>query len=449
MRKILKLNHVPIWNLTDLQREFSPLAAYEVIQDFCYFARVHCAPLPLHLRSEKNGKSTPAVYLKKEFWLDILTRRDWPDAKSATECMTYFVQKRLEEASGILFQKEVDPSQSDDKKAQIKHIRAQIEQETCDAMLTKKLEHICKSGGFQATPEDSRKAVMLLAICEIAEVNPLTQTFQQTQSSATEHKEPDAFLYEKNAVLVAAEEPYRFWYHDDDTIPEGQRIRTVRIKSQPGANPYTVVKIELYNKKTRECLQKITLTPDEYCYCNALEGSIVCILPNVDIGRDLCLFRKNSSRADYEIVPRNGAPWNLKHGNISCVAVAEREADFLLLADGKVNTAFYKPAKDYLIQLQFDMIMGNAVEILFTQKGYSVLLEDGTVLTNGKAETKKRVRLRGNHRTKASAEDIREVALSADGSAAVALQKKGAPLVCFDHQGFRARQADGTTIVDF
>lgn len=442
MRKILKLNHVPIWNLPDLQREFSPLAAYEVIQDFCYFARVHCVPLPLHLQNGKNGKATPAVYLKKEFWLDILTRRDWPETKSAAECMTYFVQKCYEEASGIPSKKGGELAQGDD-------IKAQIEQETCDAMLTKKLEHICKSGGFQNNPEDSRKAVMLLAICELAEVNPLTQTFQQMQVSSAERKEPDAFLYEKNAALVAAEEPYQFWYHDDDTIPEGKRIRTVCVKSQPGTNPYTVVKIELYSKKTKECVQKITLAPDEYCYCNALEGSIVCILPNVDIGRDLCLFRKNSSRADYEIVPRNGAPWNLKHGNISCVAVAEREADFLLLADGKVNTAFYKPAKDYLIQLQFDMIMGNAVEILFTQKGCSVLLEDGTVLTNGKAEAEKRVRLRGNHRAKASAEDIREVALSADGSAAVALRKKGAPLVCFNHQGFRARQADGTTIVDF
>lgn len=442
MRKILKLNHVPIWNLSDLQREFSPLAAYEVIQDFCYFARVHCVPLPIHLQNGKNGNPTPAVYLKKDFWLDILTRRDWPDAKSATQCMTYFVQKCYEEASGSL-SKGGESAQGD-------NIKAQIEQETSAAMLTKKLEHIRKSGGFQNNPEGSRKAVMLLAICELAEVNPLTQTFQQTQSaSAAKCKEPDAFLYEKNAALVASEEPYRFWYHDDDAIPEGKRIRTVCVKSQPGANPYTVVKIELYSKKTGECVQKITLAPDEYCYCNALEGSIVCFLPNVDIGRDLCLFRKNASRADYEVVPRNGAPWNLKHGSISCVAAAEQETDFLLLADGKVNTAFYKPAKDYIVQLQFDMIMGNAVEILLTRKGCSVLLEDGTVLTNGKPEAKKRVRLRSNHRVKASTADIREVALSEDGSAVVALRKKGAPCVYFDHQGFQAKQADGTTIVDF
>lgn len=102
MKKILKLNNVPIWNLTDMQREFSPLAAYAVLQDFCDFAQVHCVPLPtcLETKAAEKIERYQAQYLKKEFWLNIPTRCNWPSATSAMDCIQHFAKECYNAATG-------------------------------------------------------------------------------------------------------------------------------------------------------------------------------------------------------------------------------------------------------------------------------------------------------------------------------------------------------------
>lgn len=280
----------------------------------------------------------------------------------------------------------------------------------------------------------------MLAICEIAEMNALTQTFAQPvadNSNKVIDTTPTDFLHEKNAPLATAKEPYRFWYYEEHSLPEDARIRTVCIKAQPTSNQYAVVTIELYSPKTHQCVQRITLKPNEYRYCNVIAGKIVTFLPDASISRDLCLIRKDLTKSAYDVVRPGEETWQLKEDHICRVAVRSRDAGFLLLKDGKVNSAFYTPARDYMVQLQFDMVMANVVDIAVTSKGHSQLLEDGTVVTNGIVEKEKCVRLHPEQQWKTSTRGVTELVLSEDRSALVALREKDAPRICFNRDGFR------------
>lgn len=447
MKKILKLNNVPIWNLIELQREFSPLAAYETLQAFCLFANAHCVPLPLRLKREENGhlQYYQAKYLKKEFWMNILTRQEWPKADSAVGSMNCFIQECYDAETG-------GPAQEGTTAVQGEEIKEKLQREIDDASITEKMYHICQSGELGNSPEDIRKAVILLAICEIAEVNAMTQVFRSVQHerSVGEPAVPKEFFYDKNAPLIAAEEAYRFWYHDDDILKDGSRIQTVCIKAQPSTNQYAVVKIELYSPKTGKCVQRITLKKGEYRYCNVSEGKIIQFLPNASISNDLCLVRRDASKADYEVISQGGESWNLKQGNISCIAAGSQDTGFLVLSEGKVMTAFYKPAKDYMVQLQFDMIMMNVVEIGLSQQGYTLLLEDGTVISNGKSKKEQRVCLRSNRLPVLEAADksVSEIVLSESGRTLVALCEKKPPRICFDSRDFHIKTEDGVILVE-
>lgn len=113
-------------------------------------------------------------------------------------------------------------------------------------------------------------------------------------------------------------------------------------------------------------------------------------------------------------------------------------------------TAFYKPAKDYMVQLQFDMIMMNVVEIGLSQQGYTLLLEDGTVISNGKSKKEQRVCLRSNRLPVLEAADksVSEIVLSESGRTLVALCEKKPPRICFDSRDFHIKTEDGVILVE-
>ncbi len=454
MRRVLKLNNIPIWNLMDLQREFSPMAVYDRLQDFCSFARIHCVPLPQVLEGKDPPGLYTAKYFTKSFWYSILTRQEWPeDVASPEECVDTLLHPVYEQELGG---NEENALQAEEEKQ--KFLR-----ERMDAAISEKLKHIVESAGFTSNARDIRKAVILLAICQLAEVNPLKQSFRsaqpsevpalvktaapssQARSKAQSQPNPQMvitdFPFEKTAVLAAAEEPYRYWYHEEPEPQNGSIIHTVCIKAQPGSQSSQVVSIALFSQSTGQCIQEITLQKGEFRYCNVSSGKIIGFLPDAAVCTDLCLTRDSYIADYYTVAPRDTDSWKLNQKGITMVAVGSQQNGFLFLMDGKVSTAFYKPAKDYMVQLQFDMIMTPVVEIQVTADGSRLLLEDGTVLYNGRKEKNRCVTLSGSRISLKALDDpsVSQIVLSEERDALVIFRENQQPQVCYDSTKFKLK----------
>lgn len=455
MRRVLKLNNIPIWNLMDLQREFSPMAAYDQLRDFCGFAKIHCVPLPQVLEGMDPPGLYVAKYFTKAFWYGILTRQDWPEeVKSPEDCLDVLIRPFYEQEIGGKDSADAVQAEAEQQK---------LSRERNDAAISEKLTHIVQSAGLTNEAGDIRKAVTLLAICQLAEVNALKQSFhtlQREEKNEPVQKEmpksaprevsasqPETrqtitdFPFEKTAVLAASAEPYRYWYHEAEEPQQGARIHTVCIKAQPGSRPDQVVQIALFSPTTGRCVQEITLKKGEFRYCNVSSGKIIGFLPDGTVSTDLCLLRDSYASDYYTVVPKDADAWKLNQKGITMAAAGSQLDGFLLLMDGKVSTVFYKPAKDYMVQLQFDMIMTNVVEIQITSDGSRLLLEDGTVLCNGRKEKNRCVTLAGN-RTPLKALDAPEVSqlvLSEERNALVIFGEDRQPQVCYDSTLFKLK----------
>lgn len=450
MRHILKLNDIPIWNLTDLQREFSPMAAYERLPDFCDFARVHCIPLPQVLVSRENGKLYAAKYFTKSFWYSILTRQDWPEEVTSPEAC-------LDELVRPLFEQEIGGGDENNAE-QGEEERLRLSRERTDAAISEKLTYIVASASLSGNAGDIRKAVTLLAICQIAEVNPLHQSFRAVEpdSDTPVPEEAEAapnsdgaqsggepliteFPFEKTAVLAASAEPYCYWYHDEEEPQQGSPIRTVCVKAQPGARPDHLVRIALFSPTTGACVQEITLKKGEFRYCNVSSGRIIGFLPDGTVSSDLAVVRDSYAEKYYTVIPRDADTWKLNQQGITMAATASQQDGFLLLMDGKVSTAFYKPARDYMVQLQFDMVMMPVVELQVTTDGCRLLLEDGTVLCQGRKEPRRCVTLAENRSPLNALNDpaVSQLVLSEKQDALVIFWEDRQAQVCFDGADFQ------------
>lgn len=450
MRHILKLNDIPIWNLVDLQREFSPMAAYERLPDFCDFARVHCVPLPQVLVSGENGSLYVAKYFTKSFWYSILTRQEWPEGSTSPEaCLDELVRPLFEQELGG---KDVDMATQGQEELQ------RLSQERTDAAISEKLTYIVTSAGLSGNAGDIRKTVTLLAICQLAEVNPLHQSFRAVEpdrdtpvpeeaKTAPDSDEAQAgsgpliteFPFERTAVLAASPEPYCYWYHEEEEPQQGAPIRTVCVKAQPGAHPGQLVRIALFSPATGACVQELTLKKGEFRYCNVSSGRIIGFLPDGAVSSELSLVRTSYAERYYTVIPRDADAWRLNQQGITMAAAGSGQDGFLLLMDGKVSTAFYKPARDYMVQLQFDMVMMPVVEVQITPDGCRLLLEDGTVLRHGRKEKGRRVTLADNRRPLEALHGptVTQLVLSEAGDALAVFREDRQTQVCYDGAGFR------------
>ena len=458
MRRVLKLNNIPIWNLVDLQREFSPMAAYDQLQEFCSFAGVHCVPLPQVLVNAENAELYAAKYVTKQFWFSILTRQNWPeDAASPEDCMDKLLRP--------LYEQEIGGREGADA-VQGKTEQQRLLREFTDAAVSEKLKHIVKSAGLTNDAGDIRQAVTLLAICQLAEVNPLKQSFRALQpeksAAAPEQKKsprPQSrlqnqskpqvefrqtvteFPFEKTAALAASGEPYCYWYHEEAEPRKGERIHTVCIKAQPGSRSDQVVRIALFSPTTGKCVQEITLKKGEFRYCNVSAGKIIGFLPDGAVSTDLCLLRDSYAADHYTVIPKDADAWKLNQRGITMAAAGTQQDGFLLLMDGKVSTAFYKPARDYMVQLQFDMIMMPVAELQLTADGCRLLLEDGTVVYNGKKEKNRCVTLSGSRAPLKALDDpaVSQLVLSEERDALVIFREDRQPQVCYDSTRFKLK----------
>ncbi|MBE6728110.1 MAG: hypothetical protein E7562_05645 [Ruminococcaceae bacterium] len=394
MRKILKLNDVSILNFVDLQKNFSPLDVYAQLPAFETFALVHCVPLVLQFAVDFDGEKIkkPAEYISKEFWYGIIKCRTFPQkCKSVKEGLNFFLEQKADEVVGI--DRTYDYKE---KWASINEklgkVMSEINEELEVARIDEKIAFISKSVSLDKTPESLLKVLVLLAICELSEVDATKQSFKENRIEQVKEEginnEISLFPYEKNAPLKASKTPYKFWYYGGNALENGGEISTVKIEAGACANSYYTVNIELYSDEDESLVQTLSLKPGESCYCNVVSGKIVKILPGISLSDDLCLIKRRNAVSDIKVLSKDSQEWVLNFENIACFSAGSKEQGFLLVQNGRIISNFYKPAEDYMTKLKLDMINKPVVEVKVTDNGYVILTQDGKVIfeKGGKAE---------------------------------------------------------------
>lgn len=368
MKSRLRLNNTPIWHLIDLQKAFSPLELYEQLPEFLQFATVHCKILESKLKNE-NG-TYKAVYITKEFWLDILNCKQWPKEHSAS-CLQFFLTSLLE--------KENEGIAQEDKRQEIKKA---VEAEAYDAQLEKKLNHICTDGKLLAS---SPKAIMLLAICEIAEVDARAYHFVPADGSKVVsygQKQPVLFP-QQDEVVYAPNTNYCFYYHDEETLAADARIRTVTIKAKPSTkgnqNKYNQLVIELYSQKENRCVQTVNLKPGTFRRCNVANGRIIKFLPDIGVERGCFLYRKELSSSELTVKAENRTE-KLSLDGLTTFAPLSAQDGCLLVCDGRINTAKCNVALDWTKTMKLQTSL-KVVELAWAGRSLCALTETGNVYT--------------------------------------------------------------------
>lgn len=439
--KRLRINHVPVLNFLDLRSMFSPLALYQELETFEAFAAVHCVPLPLQLFSPERGVRYNAECLSKAFWHGLLRRVEWPeDGGSLAECLVPLLNQELDRLSG-------------GDRTERESLEEQLEEELADAALLEKLDFIMESARAGA-----RQAILLLAICELAEVDPRKTAAMDWRRAegdcgapAAAPAEAGSFPYEGTVCLTAGSQTYRYWCYDRETLEPGAEIRTVRLEGKACGNQYAMVRIELYGETSGACIQRLTLNSGEFRYCTACRDRIIHFLPDISVSDSLCLSRSDWRSADIQVAPKDGEPWTLNGERVTSFSAGSKNAGFLLVQDGRVNTGFYREAQDYMTRLQLEMLILPVVEARVCEEGYELLLSDGTTATNLPAGSRTGVpalesrpplpELRGMS-------GVEELALSETGqSAALLMAPGGKSRVFFSGAGKAFHMEDGRTAV--
>lgn len=406
----LRINGIPVLNVLDLKNLFSPLALYQELNTFEGFAAVHCVPLPLQLICQESGLRYNAECLTKAFWHRLLCRIDWPN-ETQFECLKSVLNQELDLlAEGNQEERTVFANR--------------LEKELTDAALAEKIDWIMASA-----ETDTRQTMVLLAICELAEIDPRKTAISdwrrpETASSAPTEKPSVAelFPYEGAAYLTAGSHVYKYWCYDSEKLKPGDTIQTVRLEARECDNQYAVVRIELYSEATGKCIQSLTLNSSEFRYCTVCGGRIVCFLPDISVSDDLCLSRSDYRNVDIQVRPRNGEAWTLNAEHVSCFSAGNKDTGFLLVQNGRVNTSFYKAAQDYITRLQLEMLMMPVVEVHVWEDGYELLLENGTTVTNLPSGSRDGVLTLGSSLPLLTGHSgLREVALSQSGQSAAFL----------------------------
>lgn len=392
----LKINGVPILNFMDLKRHFDPMDIYWHLEAFCGFAEVHCLPLSTLLTNKETATKYVAQYLTKEFWLKTI--------RSSNHYIDLSVKNQFDMIREDIFKDMIDPDDDEEDIAEaVKDFKREIE----DADIYDKLTHISRLLGEQ---EALKKTISLLAICELAEIEPdqvdVSLWNEELRISGAVHKSENStyishtgqraavsgnvdygsditsFTYDQDVYLTTGAYVYKYWYHDEDLLVDGKCIKTVRIIAKSGSNRYASVKIELYSSKTKSLVQTVILKKDEYRYCNVSDGKIIKFLPILSISDELCVMRGELENPNLLIQARNAEAWPLNIDQVSSFVACEKGHGFLMVQNGKINAQFFKPAEDYFYKLRLEMVPLPVVEILVHEDRYFLLMEDGSVFTN-------------------------------------------------------------------
>lgn len=399
---ILKINGHAVLNFLDLQEHFSPWAIWEQQEAYASFVRVHSLPLTVW-QVRENGVLQPLQYAGKEFWMDLLEKNlcgaAFPAGRDASECLDALLRGKYkdellkENASGLL------------------------EQERLAQRIDEKLRYIMSGARLKETPEDIKTAILLLAICQLAEMDAEKQDFQRwtetlqsdttkTASGEKEEKSQDHsvsgtasrtetaaaeqdindFPQADRVALKARTQPYCYWYHTEDRLT-GKKIRTVRIEAISGEQGDGRVTLLFYRPDGSQA-QKVELLAGEYRDCTVSGGRLIGFLPTMSISETLCMARSNYHSSEIRIIPRNASEWILNADaetarKITSFSAGDNTRDgFLYIRNGRLIKAYYKPAENYTIRQKLDLIDDRLVEVRLIPEGYILLTEYGEVISS-------------------------------------------------------------------
>ena len=435
---MLKINGTVVLNVLDLKNEFRPWSLYENLEEFTAFARVHCLPLLSKIEGEDSCRK--AVCFNKKFWMEILEEREdpqlWPAREAEVDLSQYVMDIVWAKKRALEWEKVVEIGK---EKKEI------WEQELKEEKIAEKLAFILKQAQLGKKPESLKTAVILLSLCELAEVDVFAQDFQRWDQKAGgagpvkeegRLKEIQIFPEAETVTLKTSSQPYCFWYYSSSELPKGQKIKTVRIEVDFGGTPKEQVRIELYDMSTKSRVQTIVLGVGEYRDCNVADGKVIKFLPTLSISKNMCLVREFYNTSQLAIVPRNAEKWMLglegeAADKITSFAAGEESAQgFLLVCGGNLITSFYKPCENFSVRMSLNMVADRLVEVAIGKSGYRLLTERGEILSDDPQWDGKENQIslsengRGIFPPENLSEDILEIAED-DSGQAIAYKERG------------------------
>lgn len=227
------------------------------------------------------------------------------------------------------------------------------------------------------------KVLILIAICELAEVNALTANWNTASDSVEKSDEspkdtiPIDFTFENNVPIICNSKPYRFWCFEGSELPLGETIRTVRVEGRRNGNFKKAI-VELVCKSTNKCVQKIVLNAGDSVYVNAVGNSIIKALPEYSVSSDNCVIKRGDSIWVYQ---KNREAWTTEIKNVSSLAAGNSDEGFLIVADGKIMTHFCDLVESsYTAKLIINAIITPVVEVRKAVFGFDILLNDGEII---------------------------------------------------------------------
>ena len=245
MKKLIRLNGKAILNLSDMQRSFDAMALCEQADTFLSFAKTHC----LYLPAVCEGRT--AAYVTKNFWYGVLeAMTGGAYCADADECFVTWAYE--------LAQKHDEPGI---RKAEL---LADIYGEMAGMMLPEKLDAILDTADM-----DDEKALMMLAVCELCEMDAREQTFVAEEPAAEAETAACAdgtivVVYSAEeqtaeAASVASADGTRYAYGCGDLMEKSGASRTLLPGKPPRLRPLTVYR-------------KNAAPPDDSCIFQMQEG---------------------------------------------------------------------------------------------------------------------------------------------------------------------------------
>lgn len=359
MYRNFKIDGNDILNIYELQDNFSLGKIYSNIEQFKIFAKVHCKPL-VKSYYDSDKKLNIASRFDNSFWFDVLCGEE--DKTEYSGYVEYLSGDEKNFAEGIK------------KHCRHKEIEEEIIEECKAFQLKEKIKYL-----FEKIPKElnsKQNILKLLAICELSHINALEVkdfTFKKEDAISKINLKGIKFFPDKKSEIVfdTANKPYRYWYHCDDKLADGEKIKTVKIKAV--GVPGKKVVIELYSDKDEKLVDSRVINKDGFIYCNIAGGKIIKFLPDVDAALSKCSgYSKEDKRSIRAAFLKK---------NVGVFAIGNKEYGYLTAENGKLNCLFYKPARNNEeVEFRLCSIFDNVVELKFTQNGYQILTDKGTVI---------------------------------------------------------------------
>lgn len=404
MRKILKIHGKGILHMLDLKREFDPWEIYKQLDVFCSFARIHSLPLSLMLGDER------AAFLDKKFWYYILNGQydegDTAEDKKeydaiiscsgdAETCLKLFFKDYLMRRSTIkksddakayleLYFKECfnrqSPLTNEEIEAGNKSLGCmtqnnlkQLDEDIQMGWYAEKISHISKAIDEKDSQEQVRKAVALLAICELAEVDARSHSFRTAKQTGIED-----FTAEKALTLKTGDLPYQYWHYEDKTLKEEEQIRTVKLTASGTGKAV----IELHSAGKNQCVERVELKAGESRWLNAVGNRVVKFLPNISMCGDQTITQVTRGQEKLQIRGAKNDEWTLNISDVSSFSTSGEHDGFLLIRNGEIVSLYYHRCSDAVSQMRLEMIPGPIVEVMLTGDGYLILRNNGQIASD-------------------------------------------------------------------